>query len=297
MTTTDRGAFDQAEYDRRFHGDFMYDATLEDEEGTSTRSPLFIILTALVLTAFGAVVYVAYQQGRTQGDRGAPPVITAERGPIKVQPENPGGVEVPDQDKLIYERIAGAETTPAPEALAPPPEVPQDLPQPAAAPAPVAAMATPVEVTEPGAAEEGDSALAAADVDPNPEMVAGPTPEQLAAQQKAKEQAAALTSEIEKIDPGVADAAAKNDIVANGAFVVQIGSYKQDSEAAASWQGLKNKNKDMLGALKPNIKRVDLGEKGVWYRLRIGPFATRADAVAKCEVLKTRGVNCIIAPT
>ena len=53
MTMTDRGAFDQAEYDRRFHGDFMYDATLEDEEGASARSPLFIILTALVLTAFG----------------------------------------------------------------------------------------------------------------------------------------------------------------------------------------------------------------------------------------------------
>ena len=159
MTTTDRGAFDQAEYDRRFHGDFMYDATLEDEEGTSTRSPLFIILTALVLTAFGAVVYVAYQQGRTQGDRGAPPVITAERGPIKVQPENPGGVEVPDQDKLIYERIAGAEPEATESGLAAPPEVPQDIPP--STPAEPAVDAGAQTIETPGAAEEGDTALAA----------------------------------------------------------------------------------------------------------------------------------------
>jgi hypothetical protein len=128
MSNVDRGGFDQAEYDRRFHSDFMYDATLEDDEGGGTRSPLFIILTGLVLLAFGAVVWVAYQQGVRQGDRGAPPVIAADAGPIRIPPENPGGTTVPDQDQLIYERIAGAETEAAAEApageLAPPPETP-----------------------------------------------------------------------------------------------------------------------------------------------------------------------------
>lgn len=280
MSTTDRGAFDQAEYDRRFHGDFMYDATLEDEEGASTRSPLFIILTALVLTAFGAVVYVAYQQGRTQGDRGAPPVITAEAGPIRVPPENPGGVEVPDQDKLIYERIAGAETEPTESGLAAPPETPQDIP----APANIEAGAVPLET--PGSAEEGDSALAA-DV-----ATAAPSAEQIAAEKAAKQQAAALTSEIEAEDPGAADAAAQTAAATSGAFVVQIGAFKDDGEAAGQWQAFKKRNADMTGALKPDIKRVDLGAKGVWYRLRVGPFDTKQNAVAFCEVLRTRGGQC-----
>jgi hypothetical protein len=206
-----------------------------------------------------------------------------------VPPENPGGTTVPDQDKLIYERIAGSETAPAAEALAPPPEVPQDLP---VAPPP-AAMAPPAEpmdpIAEPGAAEEGDAALAA--------EMAPPPVEQVMAEEKAKAQASALTAEIDKIDPGAADAAAASGVTASGAFVVQVGAYKQDSEAAASWQSMKKKNGDLLGALKPDIKRVDLGAKGVWYRLRVGPFETRADAVAKCEVLRTRGVTCIVAPT
>ncbi|MFT3808503.1 MAG: SPOR domain-containing protein [Micropepsaceae bacterium] len=287
MTMTDRGAFDQAEYDRRFHGDFMYDATLEDEEGTSARSPLFIILTALVLTAFGAVVYVAYQQGRTQGDRGTPPVITAEAGPIKVQPENPGGVEVPDQDKLIYERIAGASPEPTEGGLAAPPEVPQDIP--AAAPE-IEAGSVPLET--PGDVEAGDTTLMAADV-----ANAEPSAEQVAAEKAAKQQAAAITSQIEEIDPGAADAAAATAAATTGAFVVQIGAFKEDAEAAGQWQAFKKKNADLTGALKPDIKRVDLGGKGVWYRLRVGPFETKQNAVAFCEVLRTRGGQCnVTAP-
>ena len=287
MTTTDRGAFDQAEYDRRFHGDFMYDATLEDEEGASTRSPLSIILTALVLTAFGAVVYVAYQQGRTQGDRGAPPLITAERGPIKVQPENPGGVEVPDQDKLIYERIAGAEPEATEGGLAAPPETPQDLPVAEAA----AAETGSAPLETPGAAEEGDTALAA-EIETAP-----PSAEQIAAEKAAKAQAAVITSQIEAEDPGAADAAAQTASATAGAFVVQIGAFKEDAEAAGQWQAFKKRNGDLTSALKPDIKRVDLGAKGVWYRLRVGPFETKQNAVAFCEVLRTRGGQCnVTAP-
>lgn len=294
MTNAERGGIDQAEYDRRFHGDFMYDATLEDDDSGGGRSPLFIILTALVLAAFGAVVWVAYQQGVKQGDRGAPQVIAREPGPVRVAPENPGGVTVPDQDKLIYDRIAGAAGSgPAEEALAPPPEQPQDLPPPVDSQARRAAAAAAQEVgpaqadAGPGQAEEGDAAIVAEAEN------AAPTPEQKAAQEEARRQAAALTSQIEAIDPGAADAAAKTAAAATGAFVVQVGAFKADSEAATKWQELKRKNGDILGSLKPDILRVDLGTKGIWYRLRVGPFETKANAVAKCEVLKSRGVACI----
>ncbi|MCC6921124.1 MAG: SPOR domain-containing protein [Alphaproteobacteria bacterium] len=294
MSQTDRGGFDQAEYDRRFHGDFMYDATLEDDDNGGGRSPLFVILTVLVLAAFGAVVWVAYQQGVKQGDRGAPITIAADKGPVRVAPEDPGGVTVPDQDKLIYDRIAGAEgSAPVEETLAPPPEQPQDLPLPPpvdaqAARAAATADATPAAPPQetPGAAEAGDAAIAAE------AETAAPTQEQLAAEAAAKKQAAALTSQIDAIDPGAADAAAKT--AASGAFVVQVGAFKADAEAASKWQELKRRNADVLGSLKPDILRVDLGGKGIWYRLRVGPFETRANAVAKCEVLKSRGVQCIV---
>lgn len=36
-----------------------------------------------------------------------PVVIRADNQPVKVQPENPGGVTVPNQDKAVYDRVAG----------------------------------------------------------------------------------------------------------------------------------------------------------------------------------------------
>ncbi len=34
-------------------------------------------------------------------------MIRADNQPIKVQPENPGGATVPNQDKAVYDRVAG----------------------------------------------------------------------------------------------------------------------------------------------------------------------------------------------
>ena len=39
---------------------------------------------------------------------GQPPVITADSGPVKVAPANPGGAEIPNQNKQIYERSPDA---------------------------------------------------------------------------------------------------------------------------------------------------------------------------------------------
>lgn len=38
-----------------------------------------------------------------------PRIIAADKGPVKVVPENPGGVTVPNQDKAVYDRVAGKE--------------------------------------------------------------------------------------------------------------------------------------------------------------------------------------------
>jgi hypothetical protein len=39
---------------------------------------------------------------------GEPIVIAADKEPVKVAPENPGGKTVPNQDKAVYDRVAGA---------------------------------------------------------------------------------------------------------------------------------------------------------------------------------------------
>ena len=67
------------------------------------------------LAAVGAVVVAglvgagaAYvSSGRSaSGESGAPPLVMATSAPTKVQPQNPGGVEIPNQNKQIYERAS-----------------------------------------------------------------------------------------------------------------------------------------------------------------------------------------------
>ena len=59
---------------------------------------------------------------------GEPVVIRADNQPIKVQPENPGGTTVPNQDKAVYDRVAGTlPNNPEQKALISSGEEPVDL--------------------------------------------------------------------------------------------------------------------------------------------------------------------------
>lgn len=66
--------------------------------------------TAVGLIAVGVVGVGAAMTFRAPsvGSDGKPPVIAAETAPMKVEPVNPGGKEIPNQNKQIYERTAQA---------------------------------------------------------------------------------------------------------------------------------------------------------------------------------------------
>ncbi len=101
---------------------------------------LFVVL---VLLGGGAGVWNFFGDSLRQwfgGGDGGVPVIRAQTGPVKVRPENPGGLKVPYRDKLVYDRMqksagdegqdGGQDRGRGPERLLPPPE--QPLPRPAA---------------------------------------------------------------------------------------------------------------------------------------------------------------------
>lgn len=60
---------------------------------------------------------------------GEPPVILADKDPIKVVPENPGGASVPNQDKAVYDRVEGAAKDPQQKSLISGSEEPVDVVQ------------------------------------------------------------------------------------------------------------------------------------------------------------------------
>jgi hypothetical protein len=79
-----------------------------------------------------------------------------------------------------------------------------------------------------------------------------------------------------------------------GSYVVQVAAQKSEGEAQASWQSLQQRYSSILGSQQATIRRVDLGERGVFYRAQVGPFSTRAQASEVCQSLKAAGGECVI---
>lgn len=99
------------------------------------------LLVVVALGAFVAIVWWAYQNAYKPSTPGELPVVEAEPGDVKVRPESEGGLDVPNQDKLIYEQLGSGEAQPEVERLMPPPEEPLEPPSPP--PAETAALTPP----------------------------------------------------------------------------------------------------------------------------------------------------------
>ena len=106
-------------------------AEIDEEEGrripTKAARLLPMLVAAVALLSFGAIIYYAYNRGLTTGTEVAAPLITPE-GPAKVKPADPGGLEVPHRDKLVYGALDKSADDSRVEQLLPPPEDPMRPP-------------------------------------------------------------------------------------------------------------------------------------------------------------------------
>jgi cell division septation protein DedD len=99
---------------------------------------------------------------------------------------------------------------------------------------------------------------------------------------------------VEPPRPPTRTAARSNTPVEAGGFVVQVNSQKTEAEAQAAWRQMQSRFPTVLGSRQANIRRVDLGDRGVFYRAMLGPFASRDAASEVCQSLKTAGGDCIV---
>jgi SPOR domain len=82
---------------------------------------------------------------------------------------------------------------------------------------------------------------------------------------------------------------------AGGGYLVQVSSQKNEADAQASYRVLQGKYPSVLGSQSVLVKRVDLGEKGIYYRAFAGPFSSVDQATQVCSSLKAAGgPQCII---
>jgi cell division septation protein DedD len=90
--------------------------------------------------------------------------------------------------------------------------------------------------------------------------------------------------------PGAATASAPR---VRSAYVVQLVSNKSEAEAQSSFKVLQSKYPTVLGNRTALISRVELGDRGTYYRAHVGPFASANQAIL-CDKLKSAGGQCIV---
>lgn len=247
-----------------------------------TRLILTVSLAVLAVMALGVAARHILFGEAPKDHQLSVPVIHAEDKPIKVKPQDRGGMDVPNQDKLIYDRMAAKKDEQEPERLLPPPEQAQ-VPPPAAATAPA-----PTASTAPAPALSAPLPPPAAMTAPAPAPAPTPAPTKVQPPpQAAKPAPAPAPTPAPAAPPPAAKAAA------GGGWVVQLGAVHSEAEAKTEWNRLKGAHPELSG-LSPDIVQVDIPGKGVFWRVRGGTL-DEAQARVLCSSLSKQGQGCIVA--
>ena len=290
--------------------------------------------TRLGNLAFGLVIgailaggsfFYGLDIGRRTAPQAEPPLVRAEPGPIKELPEDPGGLDVPFRDRLVFDGVRDPVAEVGEAALAEAAEEPLPAATPAGdeeADATDAADAGFI-VVEPGEAE-----VAAAPPPPSPLPNEVPAPTQAvpagegvpivitgaeiaaadaaveepttvpAAEPEAQDAPAPAPAETETaaaVEPLAAPTAPVQLAAAPTPFRIQVGAYRSEAAALNGWNLLAVAHRELLAGLRPTIVEIDLGPgRGIFHRLQAGPVADRRAASALCDALRAREQGCLV---
>ena len=246
-------------------GDANEELTPFDVRDSSSKSGIMKLALGFgFLLVFALIMLKVYQPGIR--DRDAPPKIVADNTPFKVELEDAGGVETPNQDKSIYEVMDGKtpnETVKTMQSA----EVPVELPK-----------------------------TANIKVDPAPSSPAPVKPQPAA----SSPQAANPSGSIKAAGPGYIKTAPSAPSGAtirtgDGDYVVQVASVRSAAAARDIWNKTEAKFGDVIDSqMYADVKLADLAEKGVYYRLRVAGLADKSAASALCDTFEARGQACFV---
>jgi len=256
----------------------------DDGEGETANSTVKLLVAVAGVALIAAFSWFAYKWAKAPSSD-TPPLIHAEPGPHKVSPDHRGGLNIPYQDKLIYNRIGDGATDDPAERLLPPPEQPEMMQNP----------------EKPGQEPQFDDHQNTTQQPMYSEMPVpqhGLQPQRMAPQQGYTQQqsnqpqnipltqqpqeqfAAQPEQKVEaETEVEVAPTTTKTKSVEtlSGNFFVQLATVKSEAAALKEWKRLQAKHS--LKGMKSQIKESEMPDGEVVYRLLMGPFTAKVKAL------------------
>jgi hypothetical protein len=239
---------------------------------------------ALIAGGLGGALVLILGAWLTIGHHhGGVPLITADPHPIRVKPENPGGMQVvgANEDVMNSAGDGSDKVAPAPET----PQIQQLQAQIQAAKTAEAAAVPPPSAPQPAPLPQAVAPQPAAPIAGAPAPAATPSGKPM---QQAANAVPPLAVQPRQVTLPAAPAAHA------GGTQVQLAALGSEQAAHAEWDRLAKKAPTLLNGRSPAIERAEVDGKTV-FRLRTGGFGSIADATEFCGQMRAKGAACSIA--
>ncbi len=303
---------------------------------------LIIFVIAFVsLIGSGWLVYGDILHSFINNRSGNVPLISAPTGPVKLRPDKPGGMQVPNRDKLVYQRIRSGESAlqaELVERLLPQSEKPISMPSSSLnkklAPSSIQGEVHTRLKSDISPNYPMDRVPAVRDVTsikPPPVLLEGSTTESpirptardnetthlklkmnrgknfirmkapdiidenrsVSPKKVTKSQTAPLSTMNKTHDKNANPNVSLNS--SDDIYRIQVAAARTPKQARLEWDRIRRKHLDLLGDFGLTVMKADLGpEKGVFYRLRVGPLENANSARVLCKKLLKRKLGCLV---
>ena len=232
-----------------------------------------------VLMYLGIVVlasWLSYQQGKVDGhSEQNPATITSDNETTTIIPDDPGGLEIPNQNLTIYD--SGEDLT---ESSTLNPEENQTMPEP----------------DQPIMSVDPETDLSQSEINKIIEDLSDSKKNIQASEetQPATVVEKEISSQGEDFVANIAKDLKNEDLNEVGSYRVQLASLTSETVAENEFSKMKDKFSNVLNDFELKIYPVNIEGKGMYYRIQAGPIKTSDEAKNLCNELTRLQKKCFV---
>ena len=232
-----------------------------------------------VLMYLGIVVlasWLSYQQGKVDGhSEQNPATITSDNETTTIIPDDPGGLEIPNQNLTIYD--SGEDLT---ESSTLNPEENQTMPEP----------------DQPIMSVDPETDLSQSEINKIIEDLSDSKKNIQASEetQPATVDEKEISSQGEDFVANIAKDLKNEDLNEVGSYRVQLASLTSETVAENELSKIKDKFSNVLNDFELKIYPVNIEGKGMYYRIQAGPIKTSDEAKNLCNELTRLQKKCFV---
>ena len=232
-----------------------------------------------VLMYLGIVVlasWLSYQQGKVDGrSEQNSATITSDNETTTIIPDDPGGLEIPNQNLTIYD--SGEDLT---ESSTLNPEENQTMPEP----------------DQPIMSVDPETDLSQSEINKIIEDLSDSKKNIQASEetQPATVDEKEISSQVEDFVANIAKDLKNEDLNEVGSYRVQLASLTSETVAENELSKMKDKFSNVLNDFELKIYPVNIEGKGMYYRIQAGPIKTSDEAKNLCNELTRLQKKCFV---